>query len=79
MGFRCIKCHKDFGHDMDELKAHMEKCNGFDIEYMDLEELATEHAKTIVAESMIADAKSAIADIMKNAGGKTHEDVNSDN
>ena len=51
MGFRCIKCHKDFGKDKKALNDHMKACNGFDIESVDLDYLASEHAQVIVIES----------------------------
>ena len=59
MGFRCPKCHKDFGVDEKSLKEHIYQCSG--IAFNDLLEAINakpeDVTKVMVLHSMLADTR----------------------
>lgn len=68
MGFRCIKCHKDFGTDKKALDEHMKECGNIDIESLDLETLGQEIAKRAVYESVVKPEVEALNSVQKKTG-----------
>lgn len=68
MGFRCIKCHKDFGYDKKALDEHMKECGNIDIESLDIETLGEELSKRAVYESLVKPELEALNRTQKNMG-----------
>lgn len=68
MGFRCIKCHKDFGHDKKALDEHMKECGNINIESLDLETLGQEIAKRAVYEAVVKPEVEILNGIQKKTG-----------
>jgi hypothetical protein len=54
MGFRCLKCHADFGNDKNALNAHMQIC-GVGLTEEDIIENSEEIVETMAIKTLVID------------------------